>query len=147
MARILVVDDETEIRDLIKDVLVVGGHSIETAANGAAALALLRGKRYDVVILDRNMPGISGIEVLAQLRRLPSCKGVKVMMCTASGTMGDVDDALSAGADDYLVKPLDLALMQQKVTRLCPPPGAAPEPEPETGGLKGLLRRILPPQS
>jgi len=105
MARILVVDDETEIRDLIKDVLVVGGHSIETAANGAAALALLRGKRYDVVILDRNMPGISGIEVLAQLRRLPSCKGVKVMMCTASGTMGDVDDALSAGADDYLVKP------------------------------------------
>lgn len=145
MARILIVDDEAEIRELIKDVLKPDGHSLETAPHGAAALALLRAKRFDVVILDRNLPGMSGLAVLTELRRLPAAKSAKVLMCTASGLMGDVNDALSAGADDYIVKPLDLARLREKVSRLSPPPGAAPEPE--AGGLKGLLRRLFPPRS
>lgn len=140
MAKILVVDDEESIRDLVKLVLEREGHSVEGAGGGSEALERLRRARFDLVILDRAMPLMSGIEVLGEVRRDPALRGLKVLMCTAAGLMSDVDEALSAGADDYAVKPLDMRELVRKVARRLDGAGTAPEP----GGLLGRLRRLLP---
>lgn len=145
MARILVVDDEPDVREFIKDALVLDGHSVETSYDGSDALERLRRKRYDLVILDKNMPRTSGLEVVAALRKLPEGKGVKVLMCTASGMMSDVDGALASGADDYIIKPIELARLQEKVALHAPTTSERPALEP--GGLRGLLQRIFPPRA
>lgn len=144
MARILVVDDEIEVRDLIFMVLAEAGHQLDGAGNGMSALSLAREKRPSIIILDRNMPGMSGLETLAAIRRDPALKGVKVLMCTASEMVSDVDSALAAGADDYIVKPLDLARLREKVARLSPPSSGGPQAG--QGGLMAVLRRFLRPR-
>ena len=74
--------------------------------------------RYDLVILDRSMPEMSGLEVLKRIRTTPASAGVKVLMCTGAGMLADVDEALQAGASDYIVKPLDFAKLRAKVSTL-----------------------------
>lgn len=125
MGHILVVDDESSIRELIKDVLSMEGHSVEMATNGAEGLALLGKKRYDLVIMDRNMPKMTGLEALRKIRATPSLKGQKVIMCTSAGMVAEVDEAFQAGADDYVIKPIDLTKLVQKAARLAPPAPAA----------------------
>lgn len=150
MAHILVVDDEESIRELIKMVLERDGHAVDAAGGGREALEALGRGRYDLVILDRSMPGIGGVEVLREMAKDPALRGVKAIMCTAAGMMNDVDEALSAGAVDYVVKPLDIAVLSQKVARhaagarvssasVSPADGAG-----FFGALLGRLRSLLP---
>ncbi len=117
MARILVVDDEDSIRELIKEVLSMDGHTFETAGDGAQALELIRKTNFDLVILDRNMPTMTGIQALAILRSNPSYKGLKVLMCTSASVTKEVDEAFAAGANDYILKPINLAMLQGKVKK------------------------------
>ena len=117
MARILVVDDEDSIRELIKEVLSMDGHTLETAGDGAQALELIRKTNFDLVILDRNMPTMTGIQALAILRSNPSYKGLKVLMCTSASVTKEVDEAFAAGANDYILKPINLAMLQGKVKK------------------------------
>lgn len=117
MANILVVDDDDAIADLIKDVLVKEGHSCAQASSGARALELIGKSRFDLVILDRNMPEMSGIQVLRTIRASKAHAGLKVLICTAAEMMAQVDEAFSAGADDYIVKPLDMAKLKAKTAR------------------------------
>lgn len=138
MARILVADDEESVRELVKMILEREGHSVETAAGGRDALDKLRAGRYALVVLDRAMPLMSGLEVLREMKADPALKDVKAIMCTAAGMMSDVDEALSAGAADYVVKPLDMKTLAEKVAR-----HAAGAPAGEEG-LLGRLRRLLP---
>lgn len=117
MARILVVDDEENIRELVALVLTGKGHTVDTAPGGREALALLRKNPYALAVVDRTMPLMTGIELIREMRADAALKGVKVIMCTAAGMVSDVDEALTAGACDYVVKPLDLALLTEKVAR------------------------------
>lgn len=119
MARVLVVDDDDNVRSMVADMLSMGGHSADAAADGRAALELARKNPYDLVILDRNMPGMDGLQVLAALRA--SAKPPKVLMCTASGLMSEVDEALSAGAVDYIVKPIDFKRLVDKIAKHAKP--------------------------
>lgn len=121
MARILVVDDDPAIADLIKDVLDRQGHACSLAPSGAKALALIEKSPFDLVILDRNMPGLGGIEVLRTIRASKDRAGLKVIICTAAEMMAQVDEAFSAGATDYIVKPLDMAKLKAKVARHASP--------------------------
>lgn len=117
MARILIVDDEESIRDLIKEVLSSGGHEFHLAADGAQAFEILRKKPVDLAIVDRNMPGMTGIEVVRLIRMNPKTASVKVLMCTGSSVTKEIDEAFAAGADDYVLKPLNFAQLVAKVAK------------------------------
>ena len=118
MAHILVVDDDAAIRSLIKDILSGQGHTFELASKGSEALEMIRSTRFDLVILDRNMPGMDGLEFLQHLRASPGGASLKVLMCTAAEKMSDVEEAFRSGASDYIVKPLDFAKLALKVANL-----------------------------
>lgn len=100
--RILVVDDDPGIVSLLKRGLVYEGYTVDTAADGAEALAKARDHEPDLVILDIMLPGIDGIEVS---RRLRQASQVPILLLTAKGTITDRVVGLDSGADDYLVKP------------------------------------------
>ncbi len=100
--RILVVDDDPEIVSFLKRGLTFEGYTVETAGDGAEALAKVREREPDLVVLDVMMPGIDGIEVA---RRLRKASAIPILMLTAKGTVSDRVAGLDSGADDYLVKP------------------------------------------
>jgi two-component system response regulator MprA len=100
-----VVDDDAEIVSFLRKGLVLEGYAVETAANGAEALARFRQSEPDLVILDIMMPGIDGLEVSRQMRQTGQ---VPILMLTARGTINDRVVGLDSGADDYLVKPFAL---------------------------------------
>ena len=99
---ILVVDDDPEIVKVIKRGLIYEGYTVNTASDGAEALAQVRDREPDLVILDIMMPGIDGIEVSKRLRQGGD---VPILMLTARGAIADKVAGLESGADDYLVKP------------------------------------------
>jgi two-component system phosphate regulon response regulator PhoB len=103
--RILVVDDEPDITALVAYHLAKVGYRVSTAANGPDALKAAREERPDVVVLDLMLPGVSGYDVLAELRRRDETKEVGVILLTARREETDRIRGLSLGADDYLTKP------------------------------------------
>lgn len=100
--RILVVEDDRRIRDLLRRGLIFEGYTVETAEDGENALRNARDKLPDAVILDLMLPGIDGIEVCKRLR---SASNVPILILTARDTVPDRVTGLDAGADDYMVKP------------------------------------------
>ena len=103
MAKILIVDDEAAIADLIQLTLTQVGHRCETAASGDAAADRIEKKRYDLVLLDVMLPGLSGFELMEYLQ--PA--GTPVIFLTAKGELADRVRGLRLGADDYIVKPFE----------------------------------------
>jgi len=105
-SRILVVDDEPQIRDVVTRALQAAGYGIDSAADGEAGLALALSGDYQLVILDVLMPAADGREVLRQLQRLRPDQPVLVLSCLSDVTAKV--DLLDAGANDYLTKPFSL---------------------------------------
>jgi two-component system KDP operon response regulator KdpE len=99
---ILVVDDEPQIRRVLSTMLTSQGYPVIEARNGEEALEKIRGERIDLILLDVNMPGMSGLETCAQIRRSGD---VPIIMLTVRNSERDKVQALDAGADDYVVKP------------------------------------------
>lgn len=112
--RILLVDDEQDILDLLKYNLEAEGYETLTAANGLQALELARSSP-DLIILDVMLPGKDGWEVIRQLRQTESTKHLPVIFLTAKG--GEVDEVvgLELGADDYIVKPISIRKLLARV--------------------------------
>ena len=106
-ARILVVDDEPQIREFIARALAAAGYAIDFAGNGKTGLQRATGHDYDLVILDLVMPDMDGREILARLRRDRPDQAVLVLSCLADVTTKV--DCLELGAQDYLTKPFSLA--------------------------------------
>ncbi|HXS99239.1 MAG TPA: response regulator [Elusimicrobiota bacterium] len=115
MARILVVDDEESIREVVRRLLSLHGHTVETAVNGAEALDRLQNRKYDLMIIDRFMPKMSGVDAVAVLRTSPKFKDLKILMVTMTSTTKDVNEAFDAGVDGYVVKPFDMNKLLEKV--------------------------------
>lgn len=115
--RILIVDDQPEIRELVSVTLQIGPYRIETAANGEQALAAVGAALPDLILLDVMLSdnGLSGIEVLRQIKTDPSTAGAYVIMLTAKGQAHDIETARRAGADDYFVKPFSPLDLMRKV--------------------------------
>lgn len=103
--RVLVVDDEPDIAGLVAYHLAKAGYRVSTAADGPEALARARAERPDLVVLDLMLPGRSGLDVLAELRRGDETKQMGVILLTARKEEQDRIAGLSQGADDYLAKP------------------------------------------
>ena len=126
--RILVVDDEPDITALVAYHLAKAGHRVSTAANGPDALKAAREERPDIVILDVMLPGISGYDVLDELRRREETKEVGVILLTARREEPDRIRGLTLGADDYLTKPFsphELALRVSALLRRLGAPAVA----------------------
>ena len=105
MARVLVVDDEDDIRDALSVILEADGHEVLQAVDGLQALLLIADKSPDVVVLDIRMPRLDGIEVLRALRTVPPTKDLPVVVVTACGKPNDHQAALTLGVVDYINKP------------------------------------------
>ena len=116
--RILVVDDEPDITALVAYHLAKAGYRVSTAANGTDALKSAREERPDIVILDVMLPGASGYDVLAELRRREETRDVGVILLTARREEPDRIRGLSLGADDYLTKPFSPAELALRVNAL-----------------------------
>jgi two-component system KDP operon response regulator KdpE len=101
-ARILVVDDDPQIRRVLKVALTGQGFQVDDARNGEAALDTLRAARFDLILLDINMPGMSGLEVCRTIR---ATSEIAIIMLTVRDSEADTVEALDAGADDYVTKP------------------------------------------
>jgi diguanylate cyclase (GGDEF)-like protein len=104
---ILVVDDDPIIARLLEIELLSAGYEVRLAGNGEDALALSQERRPDLVLLDVMMPGMDGFEVARLLRQDPRTVAVSIIMLTATGLSANRLEGLSAGADDYIVKPFD----------------------------------------
>jgi len=123
--RILVVDDDTALAEMIGIVLRAEGFDPVFCADGGEALAAFRESRPDLVLLDVMLPGIDGIEVCGQIR---AESGTPIIMLTARTDTSDVVKGLESGADDYVVKPFNPKELVARIrTRLRPTPESTPE--------------------
>jgi DNA-binding response OmpR family regulator len=114
---VLVVEDEEHIRNVLEYNLRFDGFEVHLAENGRLGLELARTVKPDVILLDWMMPGMDGLKVLSELKRDPVTQDISVFMLTAKASVGDIDQALHAGADDYITKPFDPMLLGRIIKR------------------------------
>lgn len=103
--KILIVDDEPDLVELASYNLKKEGFSVSSAADGEEALQMVRGKHFDLIVLDLMLPGLHGIELCRILKNNPKTENIPVVMLTAKGEVSDKVHGLESGADDYITKP------------------------------------------
>lgn len=114
----LIVDDSRIIRKVARRIVEGLGFEVDEAADGAEALAYCGGVMPEVVLLDWNMPVMDGMTFLKRLRALPGGMDPKVLFCTIETHPERIAEALSAGADDYVMKPFDGEILQSKLAEI-----------------------------
>ena len=147
MSRILVIDDDQAIAELVKVNLELLGHICTTANDGIKGLALAQQQRPDLVVLDVMMPDLDGYTVAQRLRQNPQTNGIPILMLTALGMTKDKVTGFDSGADDYLVKPFEIPELQVRVRALLRRSGSVPHsaslPEILTAGEITLIPENL----
>jgi two-component system chemotaxis response regulator CheY len=117
--RVLVVDDFATMRKIEKNILgQLGIKNVDEADDGATALPKVQQNQYDVILLDWNMPQMSGLEFLKALRADPNTKDVPVVMVTAEALKDNIIAAAQAGVNDYVVKPFTAAVLEEKLKKV-----------------------------
>jgi two-component system cell cycle response regulator DivK len=121
--RILIVEDDALNRQLLHDLLQAHGYDVTAAGEAAAALALVRSKRPDLILLDLQLPDLSGYEVARRLKREAATRWIPVVAVTGFALEGDERKALASGCDGYVAKPIRLRPFLDTVAGfLCAPP-------------------------
>ena len=134
LGRILVVDDEAPVREVLTEYFTTEGYAVEGAGSGAEALTVVRGGRADLVLLDVRMPALDGVQVLRKIREIN--EDVPVIMVTANEDVGLAKETLRLGAFDYVAKPFDFDYLDRAVAAGLAragekaPAGHAPEDDP-----------------
>jgi DNA-binding response OmpR family regulator len=134
MSRILVVEDDPDIAELLRHFLERSGHAVDVITQGTDAIARLREQPADLAILDRMLPGIDGLEVCRQVRATPAIADLPIIMVTARAEESDRIVGLELGADDYITKPFSAkevvarvnALLRRSTRGLSPGANATP---------------------
>jgi DNA-binding response OmpR family regulator len=116
--RVLIVDDESDLREVVDYNLRAAGYEVNHADSGTAALANAQCLLPDAIVLDINLPGLDGLAVCEMLRLLPSTKNIPILMLTALATEKTRDLGLQLGADDYMTKPFSPRELVARVGRL-----------------------------
>jgi DNA-binding response OmpR family regulator len=115
VAKVLIADDQPNMRQLVRLTLETGQFEILEAPDGDAALALARAEHPDLLFLDWTMPGMAGVEVCRALRDDPATAGIRIVMLTARSQDSDREHAEAMGADDYITKPFSPIQLLEKV--------------------------------
>ena len=115
MKTCLIVDDSRVIRKVSRHILETLGFAVDEAENGKVALDACAVEMPDVVLLDWNMPVMTGIEFLVHLRQRPGGDAPKVVFCTTENDVAHIREAIQAGADEYVMKPFDHETLQIKL--------------------------------
>lgn len=135
MAKIVAVDDDPSIVELVRINLEIQGHEVYTAPEGVAGFALVQQELPQLVILDVMMPGVDGFTVCKRIRQNPATEKIPVLMLTALGMTDDKVQGFDVGADDYLVKPFEIPELLVRVRALLRRSGGVPA----TAALPELL--------
>jgi len=107
VSRILIVDDSSTVRRYCREVLQEAGHRVEEAVNGYEALEKVYTGKFDILLVDVNMPKIDGYSFLREIRRARELESVPALMITTEAGVGDMDRGFQAGCNMYLVKPVE----------------------------------------
>jgi CheY-like chemotaxis protein len=118
VARILVVDDDPDVLKLVEKVLSMNHHQVFTASDAMKAMDLMNASLYDLLISDANMPRFSGFDLVSTIKNNRRLDRMAVAMLTGLRERKDIEKAIRAGVDDYIVKPIDPMLLMQKVEAL-----------------------------
>jgi len=119
--KILVVDDFSTMRRIVRNLLVelgFSGNLIQEADDGEAAIAMLKSQPFDMVVTDWNMPNMTGIDLLRAIRAEPTLKTMPVLMVTAENNRDQIIAAAQAGVNGYIVKPFTAVTLQEKLTKI-----------------------------
>lgn len=117
MATVLVIEDETPIRENLERFLALEGHDVESAENGAQGMERIRARRPDLILCDVMMPVMTGFEVLLELRKDPLLTRIPFVFITASAEKDNISKGLDLGAADYVTKPFNLTELAALVRR------------------------------
>ena len=120
MKKALVVDDSRAIRGIVKRILIGAGFDVAEAADGREAIKVLQdtGSQYALLCTDYNMPNMNGIDLLRRVRRMPQCRTVPALMITTETHTQSIENAIHAGADEYLMKPFTADMVKDKLRLL-----------------------------
>ena len=118
MARIVVADDDMDIRDLVEFKLATLGHEIVTVADGSAAVDACQRGHPDLAVFDIMMPGLTGLEAVREIRKNPDLANMPVILLTARAQQSDVQTGYASGADDYITKPFSPKDLASRVEAL-----------------------------
>src|SRR5579883_3318950 len=133
MAKVLLVEDDEELSEVLKHTLANRGFTVQAARDGNEAIDLLRVNKYDVIVLDWMMPGLSGIDVCRRLRS--GGNKSPILMLTARTTDDDTEEGLDSGADDYLTKPFENKVLAARLRALLRRPPLCSEPVLKAGDI------------
>ena len=125
MKKILIVDDQFQIRQLVSWALEESGYELKEASTGEAALRMALENRPDLILLDVSMPGrLDGFQTCVEIRRHGVLKGIRIVLLTAHDRQEDREKGIAAGANAYLVKPFKPAQLRGVIQKLLEPPTA-----------------------
>jgi len=118
MAKILLIEDNLTIRDMLTRRLQKRGYEVSVAEDGAAAVAAVGANRPDIILMDMHLPVLDGWEATRQIKGADATRDLPIIALTADAMAGDREKALQAGCDDYETKPIDLPRLLAKVETL-----------------------------
>jgi len=120
MKKILIVDDQVEVRELVQVTLEIGDYQILTAENGQQALEIAQAEQPDIILMDIMMPGsnVDGLEACRRLKSNPDTAHITIVMLSAKGQESDLSAGKTAGADDYFTKPFSPIALIEKVEKV-----------------------------
>jgi two-component system alkaline phosphatase synthesis response regulator PhoP len=137
--KILAVDDEEDILELLRFNLTKEGFAVIGAASGEEALKFARAEKPELILLDLLLPGIDGLEVARRLKKDASTKEIPIIMVTAKGEEADIVTGLEVGAEDYITKPFSRKVLVARVRAVLRRKGAAPADDKEVLAVHDLL--------
>ena len=140
-ARVLLVEDDRSLAAMLEEILTTAGYAVELARDGQAGLHLGLSRNYDVIVLDRGLPALEGLDLLGRLR----ARGVvvPVLVLSALGLARDRVDGLDAGAEDYLAKPFDIDELLARIRALLRRHGDLADDLPVPGGRLEISSRTV----
>jgi two-component system, OmpR family, alkaline phosphatase synthesis response regulator PhoP len=118
MKKIMIVDDEVEVVELLKSRLVNSGFRVCTAYDGNDALAVVKKEKPDLILLDVILPTVNGYDVCGLLKKDNATKKIPIIMLTVKGKIGDIDEGILSGADDYIAKPYELNELLDRIKKI-----------------------------